>query len=114
MDYTGGDLYEAEELFQLFVRYLDGKVIQPVAYEKGKNFGCLRCLLNTVKSASIKKTIQRGGTLNPILDYTVSGQQNEMEVLLTCDRWKNGLGGAQAPIAIRTPWAAPRAFFMQV
>lgn len=77
MDYTGGDLYEAEELFQLFVRYPDGKVIQPVASEKGKNFGCLRCLLNTVKSASIRKRIQRGGTLNPILDYTVSGQQNK-------------------------------------
>lgn len=49
MDYTSGDLYEAEELFRdghpvsqnrlLFVHYPDGNVIQPVVAEKGQYLG---------------------------------------------------------------------------
>lgn len=49
MDYTSGDLYEAEELFQqghtvrsnklLFVHYPDGKVVQPVLAEKWQYLG---------------------------------------------------------------------------
>lgn len=50
MDCTGGDLYEAEELFSdghlagqnrlLFVHYPDGEVIQPAIAEKGQYWGC--------------------------------------------------------------------------
>lgn len=49
MDYTSGDLYEAEELFRqghpvnqnklLFVHYPDGKVFQPVIAKEGQYFG---------------------------------------------------------------------------
>ena len=48
-DYTSGDLYEAEELYQdgheisrnrlIFVSYPDGKVFEPVKAEKGQYFG---------------------------------------------------------------------------
>ena len=48
-DYTGGDMYEAEELFKqghpvdrnrlVLIHYPDGKLIQAVA-EKGQYFGC--------------------------------------------------------------------------
>lgn len=49
MDYTSGDLYEAEELFNdghpvsqnrlLFIHYPDGEVFQPVIAEKGQYLG---------------------------------------------------------------------------
>ena len=49
MDYTSGDLYEAEELFKdgnlvsqnrlLFIHYPDGEVIQPLIAEKGQYLG---------------------------------------------------------------------------
>lgn len=48
-DYTGGDLYEAEELFQMkhevecnhlyLIHYPDGKTYQPVPRAKGRYFG---------------------------------------------------------------------------
>lgn len=51
MDYTNGDLYEAEELFQmghpvdrnklLFVHYPDGRAVQPVIAQRGQYLG--RC-----------------------------------------------------------------------
>lgn len=49
MDCTGGDLYEAEELFKdghkvdrtrlVFVRHPDGKVVEPIHAKKGQYFG---------------------------------------------------------------------------
>ena len=49
MDYTGGDLYEAEELFRqghpvpknrlIFVHYPDGTVFEPVTVKEGQYFG---------------------------------------------------------------------------
>lgn len=49
MDYTSGDLYEAEELFKqghpidhnrlIFIHYPDGRAVQPMAAEKGQYFG---------------------------------------------------------------------------
>ncbi len=58
MDYTHGDLYEAEEMFRqghpvsqnklLFVHYPDGKVVQPVIAEKGQYFGCPICYDNQI------------------------------------------------------------------
>ena len=49
MDCTGGDLYEAEELFSdksevdrtrlIFIHYPDGKVYEPVKAEAGQYFG---------------------------------------------------------------------------
>ena len=58
MDYTGGDLYEAEELFRqghpvsqnklLFIHYPDGKVVQPVIAEKGQYLGRPICCNNQI------------------------------------------------------------------
>ena len=49
MDYTSGDLYEAEELFRdghpvnrnklIFVHYPDGRAVQPIAAKQGQYFG---------------------------------------------------------------------------
>lgn len=49
MDYTSGDLYEAEEIFKqghpvnqnrlIFIHYPDGRVVQPVMAEKEQYFG---------------------------------------------------------------------------
>ncbi len=49
-DYTSGDLYEAEELFQqghpirknrlIFIHYPDGTLVEPMIAEEGQYFGC--------------------------------------------------------------------------
>lgn len=58
MDYTSGDLYEAEELFRqghpvsqnklLFIHYPDGKVTQPIIAEKGQYLGRPICCNNQI------------------------------------------------------------------